>query len=258
MKRAFSAALTLGLFSSAAHAITVDGTISLGEYAGAITTLVPYQANAIENSFNSNQGSNTTAYTVFYTSDANNVFIGLQTNQTGPGLDNYDRTINEGLVFTNLYFSGLIGAPGSVGFEVFNDRAFKPGGTPGVYYPGLAAAGGQYQRTIGTTYANGGAPSTIEVSIPWTVFTQNTLNVGQGFTGIQPGGDLRLTISQSFGYTPSLGDSLQPDPIIRFGTLQAPGGSSAVPEPATWGMMLIGFGIVGVTARRRRSIPALA
>jgi hypothetical protein len=29
---------------------------------------------------------------------------------------------------------------------------------------------------------------------------------------------------------------------------------SAVPEPATWGMMILGFGLVGLTARRRRLV----
>ena len=34
---------------------------------------------------------------------------------------------------------------------------------------------------------------------------------------------------------------------------------AAVPEPATWGMMLLGFGVMGVSLRRRRrSTPALA
>ncbi len=32
----------------------------------------------------------------------------------------------------------------------------------------------------------------------------------------------------------------------------------AVPEPATWGMMLVGFGLVGAAARRRRGLPAQA
>ena len=34
---------------------------------------------------------------------------------------------------------------------------------------------------------------------------------------------------------------------------------AAVPEPATWGMMLLGFGVMGVSLRRRRrSLPTLA
>ncbi len=36
------------------------------------------------------------------------------------------------------------------------------------------------------------------------------------------------------------------------------GSRSAVPEPATWGMMLLGFGIVGSTLRRRQTRLAIA
>ena len=36
------------------------------------------------------------------------------------------------------------------------------------------------------------------------------------------------------------------------------GGAGAVPEPATWEMLIAGFGLVGAAARRRRagSVPA--
>jgi hypothetical protein len=34
--------------------------------------------------------------------------------------------------------------------------------------------------------------------------------------------------------------------------------SGAVPEPATWGMMILGFGLVGLTARRRRMVATTA
>ena len=37
--------------------------------------------------------------------------------------------------------------------------------------------------------------------------------------------------------------------------------SAAVPEPATWAMMILGFGLIGFAARRRRSVkttPCLA
>jgi hypothetical protein len=33
-------------------------------------------------------------------------------------------------------------------------------------------------------------------------------------------------------------------------------GGGAVPEPATWAMLLAGFGLVGVSARRRRALAA--
>lgn len=36
--------------------------------------------------------------------------------------------------------------------------------------------------------------------------------------------------------------------------VDAPGGSPAIPEPATWAMMIAGFGLVGGVARRRREM----
>ena len=48
----------------------------------------------------------------------------------------------------------------------------------------------------------------------------------------------------------STGQALEVD---NFGVI------AAVPEPATWGMMLLGFGVMGVSLRRRRrSLPTLA
>jgi hypothetical protein len=38
-------------------------------------------------------------------------------------------------------------------------------------------------------------------------------------------------------------------------TLNYQGAITAVPEPATWAMMLIGFGLIGATARRRIALP---
>ena len=45
---------------------------------------------------------------------------------------------------------------------------------------------------------------------------------------------------------------------IFFDNLQATGATSAVPEPSTWAMMLIGFAGLGFAAFRRKSGPALA
>ena len=44
--------------------------------------------------------------------------------------------------------------------------------------------------------------------------------------------------------------------LTAFAQLGA-GGVAGVPEPATWAMMLIGFGAMGVSLRRRRRVPTL-
>lgn len=36
------------------------------------------------------------------------------------------------------------------------------------------------------------------------------------------------------------------------------GGGGVIPEPATWGMMIAGFGLIGAAARRRRTVHATA
>ena len=45
------------------------------------------------------------------------------------------------------------------------------------------------------------------------------------------------------------------NPGYTFNTAQVFGlaGLAAVPEPATWAMMLVGFGFAGAAARRRRT-----
>ena len=42
------------------------------------------------------------------------------------------------------------------------------------------------------------------------------------------------------------------------GTLAGPGNGSTVPEPATWGLMIAGFTMVGLGARRRRGVARVA
>jgi PEP-CTERM motif len=45
-----------------------------------------------------------------------------------------------------------------------------------------------------------------------------------------------------------------PELAADFNFTLAGGGGGGVPEPATWAMMLIGFGIVGVSMRRRQKV----
>jgi hypothetical protein len=51
------------------------------------------------------------------------------------------------------------------------------------------------------------------------------------------------------------GEILYAGGTIRYGAVRT-GGLGAVPEPATWAMMMLGFGVVGVGLRRSRRIVA--
>ena len=87
------------------------------------------------------------------------------------------------------------------------------------------------------------------------VWTLSNLNFGQPLTGFtilqQDIGPISIdsltATSVSFHYNDS---NIHPgvNVIGQFVT------ASAVPEPATWAMMLVGFGIIGFAARRRQSV----
>ncbi|MCG2841149.1 PEPxxWA-CTERM sorting domain-containing protein [Sandaracinobacter sp. RS1-74] len=65
-----------------------------------------------------------------------------------------------------------------------------------------------------------------------------------------------------FGHTGALALGETPDGLtwssksgILFTTLEQPGGGvGGVPEPASWAMLLLGFGVVGAAARRQRAL----
>jgi hypothetical protein len=63
-----------------------------------------------------------------------------------------------------------------------------------------------------------------------------------------------VNLSQSFGYAVAGGSSFGPN---RLGVVTI-GGTPAVPEPATWAMMIGGFGLIGATMRRRSTKIAFA
>ena len=46
--------------------------------------------------------------------------------------------------------------------------------------------------------------------------------------------------------------------VVKTGNVGATLTGGGVPEPATWAMMILGMGGIGVTLRRRRSALALA
>ena len=89
-------------------------------------------------------------------------------------------------------------------------------------------------------------------------FTSVLLN-GMAFT-LSPSGVFEFGTMNNFSLLPGANNTITVNGTNTGNT--AFSGTlvfAAVPEPATWGMMLLGFGVMGVSLRRRRrSLPALA
>ena len=66
------------------------------------------------------------------------------------------------------------------------------------------------------------------------------------------GGTVALDLTSLFG-----GDCYNCSPFRAFSSGSLVASAAAVPEPATWGMMLAGFAAVGWSMRRRRSATAV-
>lgn len=154
-----------------------------------------------------------------------------------------------GIPFANLYFdlNPSVGDGSDLGFELSSGRAnaFVAGrnGQPG------------FQTLIDpsmfSVFATG---DTVEFSLANSLFTGPipglTYFDGQTFTaGSEP---LTLRLSQSFGYAVAGGATYGSD---RLGAFSVGGtANGAVPEPATWMMMILGFGAIGYGMRRRRKV----
>jgi hypothetical protein len=119
---------------------------------------------------------------------------------------------------------------------------------------------GTYGVTLSTTASKAGASNDVDFTsalltggsivgsinllADGLIFNNDVLE-SYGLFGLNLGsGQYTLTIQGTRGTTGSFGGN------VAFS-------ASAVPEPATWGMMLLGFGAVGFAMRRRRE-PALA
>lgn len=224
-------ALAVGLLaagSAQAGPLGVDGTIG-AEWAGANTVSVLYNPAAPTGNFGAPTNQNSeVGYTIYTRSDSLYVYVGLQTSTNYAG----------GLNFANLYFDTNPGSGSDVGFEVSNQQAFIPG-SPG-YFPYTVALNDiHYALTAGSA----STPSVIEFAVPVAFFTTDPL--GMGFPVATTAVQLRL--SQSFGYSVAGGSSYGPD---RLGTVSL--ASTAVPEPATVGALVLGLALPLAMRVRRR------
>ena len=85
---------------------------------------------------------------------------------------------------------------------------------------------------------------------PWATFTSGSL--AAGLYRLEAG--VRDRVPDGGEYYPGYHSQLLLDQVVVTGGVPAqPGG---VPEPATWGLMILGFGLAGAALRRRRLLPA--
>jgi hypothetical protein len=210
-------------------------------HAASVTTNTPWDPGAPTDLSQFVDGNENVAETVTYSNDPDGkgIDIVIKTDPAGLGNDNADASVGD--QFTNLYFGDDTNGA-YVGFELGNSRAFTPGVAG--YFDYTSALGITYTDTPGTTYANGGQASESQTFIPYSFFETDPLHMG--FTKLAPGGVIQLRDIQAFAYAGNNAGG-----GARFGTLTIP---NAVPEPATWALMIGGLGLVGYQLRRREGV----
>lgn len=220
--------------TSAAAAITVDGSYDTAY--GLPKTVVPYSPGP-NGDFNSYGSAASPGYSIYLATNDAKLYGYLRAD-----------TVSGGTIvaptFANVYFD-IDPATGNGADLVFELSALSQRVSALYNAPVPVAATG-----ISVAVSGGGAG--IEFAIPNSYFT--TAYPGVDYDPSQifavVGGRVTLRISQSFGYDVVGGASFGEE---RLGGVNlAPG----VPEPATWGLMITGFGLVGFAARRRRTVVA--
>ncbi|MDB5578011.1 MAG: hypothetical protein JWR80_3187 [Bradyrhizobium sp.] len=227
--RNIAAVILACLTPSAASATTIilDGVADAAY--GAAQSTVTHNASAAEGNFgtstNENKGE---GYSIFL-KGADGYVYGLikgDGNGTAPG------------GFANLYFDldQLSQPSGSdLGFEVTAGNVFIPATGSKVSAPGISY------------FANA---DSVEFAIPVGYFTGAFPGLNYDFAGQFPviGDNVRLNLSQSLGYSVAGGAGSYGTNRLGTAALTA---AAAVPEPATWAMMLAGFFLLGGAMRRR-------
>jgi len=125
-------------------------------------------------------------------------------------------------------------------------RSGAVAGTSGVldFNPGLAVTAGQnYVAFLSTYYTTGTGQANVSSCNPFgggaCAVSNANPNLGRAITGRALGANLdELTFAQVVNGSQDLTFSAS---------------IAAVPEPASWAMMIAGFGVVGAAARRRRT-----
>lgn len=218
------------------------------KYLGAAALLV-VSANAAA-APSASVGTDPNAPTSNFGSPGNTATAGYDLTLTDNGTSVLGSIIQTGGVsagqFSNLYFdlnpSVMDGS--DLGFELGANgvNAFIPGKNG---QPGFST---MLDASLFTVSA--ATPGVFNFSLANSLFTAPIAGLsyydGQTFES-----NVTLRLSQSLSYSVAGGDSYGPN---RLGSVNVGGVAGAVPEPATWLMMILGFGGIGFAMRRRSKV----
>lgn len=157
--------------------------------------------------------------------------------KAGPGTPS-SLTIDDGSVVTVPY-DRLVTDPGDYGAAVFFSAP-----TAGAYYVHAVFDG------IESLNSGVGIAIFSSITSPTAVITPNTVPVGATFDGV-----FVLAENQFVGFYFGPGQQAYHD-LTSFSFQVSDSPVDAVPEPATWALMLLGFGSLGAALRRRRTVAA--
>ena len=250
----FAVMVMFGLLAGQARA-GID--LTMDHFSGLMSVHVGYNPGSLTSNFTTGPvvTNQATAYDVYISSDANNVYFRLQADPSEEKDGTQGRAGASYPDFANLYLS-TTGTGTNIGVEVSTvgtphiTDAFVPGGQSGYQIPAGDSAVTFTQGTYSPSNLTG-TGDTIDVGIAWSFFTTNPDKI-PNFSALQPGGKFQIRDSQSFGYTYSANNFN----TIRLGqvTYEA---AVATPEPATWAEgILAAAAATGIVWRRRRVVGA--
>ena len=128
-----------------------------------------------------------------------------------------------------------------------------------------------FNLDLGGLYSVNGIIASVDNNDDYTFsfYNGNTLEetytypAGAGNVQVSPGGDQNFNTHTAYGSPPSFTpvnatnvvvSALNGDAEYGIGEVEFSGTAAAVPEPSTWVMMLLGFGLVGCWLRKRSSM----
>ena len=235
-------------------------TLSAGLAAGILLAAGSAQAGIVfSDDFNDENGGatalNWTSFDEFGVSDGtvDIVYDGDYSLNGGGGFVDLDGSTGNAGILTSLQsFSFNAGDLVSLSFEIAGNQrgccdanddffaAFIFAGPTDVASTGIFGAWGVSSSGPSTGLTGTSTSSSVAFNSPWQTYGINFVAASSG--------SVRVSFGNYFS-----NDNI--GPLLDNVSLDV---SAAVPEPATWAMMIGGFGLAGATLRRRRALTARA